>query len=384
MYLFINSLLASLLFCLLMMVVCAFCSLVLYVAVTQPLRRRDRARFFIDFLETLIDQGSSLEQGILTAAEQRDRVMGVKFFMVAAHIENGCRLSEALQRVSGFLPPSVNAMLAAGEKLGDLRKVFPAAREVLRAAPDHARSNLHYVMGVVTVFALFAVMNISLLITFVVPKFKDVFAGMGIPYWPVTAWVLRHASQMVVFEILIALLMLFLAAVYVGGPRFIKWFQFVSFPLVDWLACHVPWKHKKLVRTFSAMLAVLLDGGVPEPEAVRLAGEATSNEICRRRARRVCVALQSGTNLATAVKVFDPPGELPWRIQNAGQSRRGFLATLAGWHESLDIKALYQENLATHLFTSALILLNGVIVGLLAIGMFGMLILLLKHTIDNT
>jgi type II secretory pathway component PulF len=41
---------------------------------------------------------------------------------------------------------------------------------------------------------------------------------------------------------------------------------------------------KKLQRTFSAMLAVLLDGGVPEAEAVRLAGDCTANEICRRRA----------------------------------------------------------------------------------------------------
>ena len=84
------------------------------------------------------------------------------------------------------------------------------------------------------------------------------------------------------------------AVIYIGGPGFVRWFQFRSVPVVDWIAWRVPWKQKKLQRTFSAMLAVLLDGGVPEAEAVRLAGDSTANEICRRRARRVIAALEKG------------------------------------------------------------------------------------------
>ena len=132
------------------------------------------------------------------------------------------------------------------------------------------------------------------------------------------------------------------------------------------------------------MLAVLLDGGVPEAEAVRLAGESTANEICRRRAARVIAALQDGAKLDDAVRAFDDTGEFHWRLTNAVHARGGFLRALRGWHEVLDAKAFQQEETATHALTSGLVILNGVVVGLIAIGMFGMLVMILKHTLANT
>ena len=138
------------------------------------------------------------------------------------------------------------------------------------------------------------------------------------------------------------------AAIYIGGPGFVRCFQFRSVPVVDWIAWRVPWKQKKFQRTFSAMLAVLLDGGVPEPEAVRLAGDSTANEICRRRSRVVLAALAKGVKLDDAVRGFDDSGEFHWRLRNATHARGGFLNALRGWHESLDARAFQQEEAATH------------------------------------
>ena len=138
------------------------------------------------------------------------------------------------------------------------------------------------------------------------------------------------------------------AVIYIGGPGFVRWFQFRSVPVVDWIAWRVPWKRKKLLRAFSAMLAVLLDGGVPEAEAVRLAGDCTANEICRRRAQRVIAALEKGVKLDEAVRAFDDTGEFHWRLTNATHAHGGFLAALRGWHEALDAKAFQQEETATH------------------------------------
>jgi type II secretory pathway component PulF len=147
---------------------------------------------------------------------------------------------------------------------------------------------------------------------------------------------------------------------------------------VDWIAWHIPWKHKKLLRAFSAMLAVLLDGGVPEAEAVRLAGESTANEICRRRAQHVIAAMEKGVKLDDAVRTFDDTGEFHWRLANATHARGGFMSALRGWHAALDAKAFQQEETATHALTSGLVILNGVVVALIAISMFGMLVMILK------
>jgi type II secretory pathway component PulF len=357
---------------------------VVHYLLSMPMHRRDRARFFLDFVETGIDRGQSIEQAILSAAENRDRVMGVRFYMLAAHIEDGARLGEALKKVPAFLPPQVNAMLRAGEKLGDLKKVMPACREVLRVAPDTVRNTTHYMVAILLLFAPICVWMITMLMLFVVPKFQDMAAGMRMTPWPVSRFVFSIGPELVGFEIVVFLILMGVATLYIGGPSFVRWFQFRSVPVVDWIAWQVPWKRKKLLRAFSAMLAVLLDGGVPEAEAVRLAGESTANEICRRRVRRVISALEQGKKLDDAVRAFDDTGEFHWRLANAIHSRSGFLDALRGWHAALDAKAFQQEETATHMMTSGMVVLNGVVVGLIAVGMFGMLVMILKATLEAT
>jgi len=350
------------------------------------MRRRDRALFFLDLLETVVDRGQPIEQAILSAAANEDPAIGVRFFMMAAYIEDGARLGEALEKVPSFLPPQVNAMILAGEKLGDVKKILPACREVLRVAPDTVRTTMYYMVAILLLFAPIAIWLISLLSMFVIPKFKDVAGGMGFQLGPLTRFVFMLDDHYILigFEAVLFVALMIVAAVYLGGPGLVRWFQFRSVPVVDWIAWHIPWKQKKLLRAFSAMLAVLLDGGVPEPEAVRLAGESTANEICRRRARRVITALQNGAKLEDAVRTFDNSGEFHWRLANATHARGGFLRALRGWHEALDAKAFQQEETATHALTSGLVILNGVVVGLIAVGTFGMLVMILKGVLAAT
>lgn len=359
-------------------------SFLLHFLLSMPMQRRDRARFFLDLLETALERGQPVEQAILSAAESRDRVMGVRFYMLAAHIENGARLGEALEKVPTFLPPQVNAMLRAGEQFGDLKKVLPACREVLRIAPDTVRCTTHYMVTILLLFAPIAIWLISMLMIFVVPKFKEVAAGMGLHVWPLAQFVFSITPQIILFETILFILLAGLAILYIGGPGMVRWFQFRQLPVVDLIAWTVPWKRKKLLRVFSAMLAVLLDGGVPEAEAVRLAGESTANEICRRRAGRVIVAIETGTKLDDAMRAFDDNGEFHWRLTNAVHARGGFLDALRGWHEALDAKAFQQEETATHAMTSGLVLLNGLVVALVATAMFGILVAVLKGVLDQT
>ena len=359
-------------------------SLVLDVLLSLPMRRRDRARFFLDLLETVLQRGQPVEPAILSAAENPDRSIGMGFFMVAAHIENGARLGEALARVPAFLPPQVSEMIRSGEKLGDLKKVLPACREVLRVPADAVRTTMHYVVAILLLAAPIVIGLIFILLTFVVPKFKEVAAGMGIPVWPVALFVFQHAPAMQWLEAALFCSLAGFVVFYIGGPGLLRRFRFRSVPVVDWIAWRLPWNQKKLLRGFSAMLAVLLDGGMPEAEAVRLAGESTVNEICRQRAQRVVAALAQGARLDEAIRAFDDTGEFRWRLANAAQARGGFLNALRGWHAALDARAFQQEEAAAHIFTSGLILFNGLVVGSVAVGMFGLLVMLLKATIAAT
>jgi type II secretory pathway component PulF len=351
---------------------------------TLPMRRAERARLFLDLLESALDRGHSVEEMILSLAQSRDQTVGIHFHFLAAHIENGLRFTEALRITPRFLPPQVSAMLLAGAQLGDLKKTLPACREILRDRPKSVRSAMHYLILVLLVFSPAFILILFMTNAFVVPKFRAVAAGMGIRLWPESLWVFGNTGILLALETLVSLLIMLALLVYIGGPHFIQWFKFRLFPIVDWITWRLPWKQKRLLCTFSAMLAVLLDGGVPEAEAVHLAGACTDNEICRRRVVRVVVALEAGEKLATAVRGFDDSGEFQWRLANAAHARGGFLNALRGWHEALEAKAFQQEESTAHFITSGVVIFNGVLVALIATAMFGILVAVLNGMLRIT
>jgi type II secretory pathway component PulF len=346
---------------------------------TLPMRRAERARLFLDLIENALKCGQSIEEMILSIAQSRDQAVGVRFHLLAAYIESGLHFIAALEKVPRFLPPQITAMFHAGDKLGDLKKVLPACREILRDRPVAVRSAMHYMILVVLLFSPVFIFVVIITMVFVVPRFREVAAGMGVRLWPETLFVFRHTGWLMGFEILIFLMLALITLIYISGAQFVRWFQFRGFPIVDWLAWRVPWKQKRLQRTFSAMLAVLLDGGVPEAEAVRLAGDCTANEICRHRAQRVIAALERGSKLDEAVRAFDDSGEFHWRLTNATHARGGFLNALRGWHEALDAKAFQQEEATAHVITSGIVILNGLLVALIATAMFGILMAVLNR-----
>jgi type II secretory pathway component PulF len=354
----------------------------IHYLVSLPMRRAERARLFLRLLESALKRGQPVEEMIVSIAQSRDRTLGARFHLLAAHIESGLRFGAALEKVPRFLPSQIHAMFRAGEKLGDLGRVLPACREILRDHPSTVRSAMHYMILVVFIFSPGFVFVTMITMVFVVPRFKEVAAGMDAKLWPLSLFVFNNSYALVAIEMLIFILLVFTVLLHIGGPRFAHWFQFRGFPFVDWIAWKVAWKRKRLQRTFSAMLTVLLDGGVPEAEAVRLAGDCTCNEICRCRAQHVIAAMVQGTKLDDAVRAFDNSGEFRWRLANAKHGRGGFLSALRGWHESLDAKAFQQEEATAHFLTSGLVILNGLLVALVVTAMFGVLIAALKAALE--
>ncbi len=349
---------------------------------TLPMRRTERARLFLDLLEGALDRGQSVEEMILSVAQSQDRTVGVRFYFLAAYVEGGLRFAAALEKVPGFLPPQISAMLAAGDKLGDYKKVLlKLCREILRDRPVAVRSAVHYLILVVLVFSPAFIVVVMLTTVFVIPKFKEVASGIGVRWGPEQLFVFGNTGWLIGLEVIVSVLLAVAVLVYIGGPQFTRSFKFSQMPVLDWLAWRVPWKQKRLLRTFSAMLSVLLDGGVPEAEAVSLAGACTANEISRRRAQQVIAALQGGVKLDDAVRSFDDSGEFHWRLTNATHARGGFLNALRGWHEALDAKAFQQEEASAHLITSSVVIFNGALVALIATAMFGILVMVLNRMV---
>lgn len=348
----------------------------IYVLLTLPMRRNERARIFLDLLELGLNDGRTPEQAITDAASSRDRSPGARFYMVAAHLHGGARLSDALQRVPRLLPPQMRAMLKAGERIGDARKVLPACRKLLGDGVSQVRGALNYLLVLMFVITPGMITVPIMLMVLVIPKFKEVFAGlaMGAPFPPVTTFVLDHSRQIVWAQLAVIVFIWLLMVAYVGGPRIQGWIRRVLPGVPDWVLFRLAWRRRRMQRDFSAMLAVLLDAGVPEPEAVALAADSTANALVRHRAAKVISRLNSGVPLPDALQVMDDSGELHWRLSNALHRGAGFLRALAGWHDALDAKAFQSEQAAAQITTSLLVLFNGLVVAAFVIGLFAALV----------
>jgi type II secretory pathway component PulF len=353
---------------------------VFYFLLTLPLRRGERARLFLDLLEQGLRQGRTTEAAIIGAASSRDASLGARFHLLAAYLEEGRRLSEALKEVPRLLPTQIVAMLQAGERIGDVAKVLPACREFLKDGLSRVRAALNYAI-LVAVFVTPAYIVMPLVLhELVLPRLQEVFAGLLEGQWMPAFSRFVFAENGLMTAVQVAVFLLFWVAVlfYVSSPRLYGWVHRLAPRLSDWVLCRLPWRWKQLQRDFSAMLAVLLDAEVPEAEAVTLAAQTTTNAVLQRRAARACERLRAGEKLPAALRELDDAGELRWRLANALHRGGGFLRALTGWHEALAAKAFQLEQTNAQMVTTLLVLFSGALVASLVIAVFLVLIHLIN------
>lgn len=354
-----------------------------YFLLTLPLRRNERARLFLDVLELGLRDGRSPESAMIEAAQSRDRALGGQFQSLAGYLHSGTRLAVALERVPRLIPAQVRAMLAAGERVGDIAKVLPACRQLLRDAVSQVRGAMNYLI-LLTLCMTPVMFFVPLVLRYkIVPQYLMVFEGV-VPNVPLPAFsriVLLQSGYFAMVQWAVILGLWLVALGYVGGPYLVGAARHFLPGVTDGLLYRVPWRRKRLQRDFSTMLSVLLDAEVPEVDAVRLAAESTHNTSIRRRAEQVCDRLKDGVKLPDALRSMDDSGELHWRLANALRGRGGFLRALTGWHEALDARAFQLEQAAAQFTTTGLVLLNGAMVAAIVIAVFLLLIHILNDAV---
>jgi len=356
---------------------------VFYFLLTLPMRRNERARLFLDLLELGLKEGRTPESAVAGPAGSHDRSLGVRFHLLAAHLEQGVRLSQALDQTPRLLPPQIRTMLKAGERIGDVTKVLPACRQFLKDGVSHVRGALNYLLLLALTLTPAMIIVPVIVRVKILPKFEEIFAGMaaeaGLPAF--TRFVFAGNGISTVIQVAVLGCFWLIVFAYVEGPPHRGWFRRWLPGLTDRVSCHLPWRRERMQRDFSTMLAVLLDAEVPEAEAVGLAAEATGNLAMRHRATRTRALLQEGVKLPEAIGAMDDSKELRWRLSNALRSGRGFLRALTGWHEALDARAFQSEQAAAQITTTALVLFNGVIVASIVIAVFLALIQLINEAV---
>jgi len=355
----------------------------IYFLITLPMRRAERARMFLELLALGLKEGRSPEAAITDVASSRDPSLGARFHLLGAYLAQGLPLNQALAKVPRLVPPQIRAMLNTGERIGDVAKVLPACRALLKDSISQVRGALNYAILLTFAVTPFAIIVPVVLKIKVLPSFNAIFENMfgGARFPAFTRFVLTENSWFVAIQVFMLCLVWALTVAYLGGPRLHAWIERVFPKAADFVLRVFPWRRKRLQRDFSAILALLLEAGIPEREAVSLSADSTANTVVKGRAEKVAALLDQGVNLPEAMRAMDDCGEFRWRVNNALRSRGGLVRALAGWHDALEAKAFQLEQSAAQISTALLVLLNGLIVGCIVIGLFLALIQLINRAV---
>ena len=367
---FINALFALTFWIICWLVPAMILLLLLDKTVGKRLRRQETSGLFLDLLDTILECGAPIEETLISIIEKRELAPSSVFKQLATKLRSGQRLGDALAELPGLLPIKVVAMLRAGERIGDLRKVLPACRRLSGDKRSQTRSDVqsfgwYGIASIVVSIWMYVFLSIIIL-----PKFFEIMYGMTGELPLGLALLREHGKTLVCAQLLVLLGVIATLLIHGEGHFMRNWFG----PIVDWCASRTPWKRRRMQRDFCTMLATLLDARVPESDAVKLAADCAANRAFSRRAEIVIANLRGGQRLTDAVQALDDSGEFRWRLTNAVHAKDGFLRALNGWCESLDAKAFQQEQAAALTLTSALVVLNGIFVGLIVVTTFGSLI----------
>src|SRR5271154_7007449 len=224
---------------------------------------------------TLIKAGLPILTSLdLLIKRQRDKSLLQLLENVRERVKGGELLSDAFAAQQVF-PKMYTTTLLAGEKSGNMEEVlgrYIAYQRMVQTFRKKLAVSLVYpvlLISVVTVMLIF-------LITYVVPKFADLFSALDAQLPAVTVFMLaiglnaQKYAWIVVIVLGVAAALLFRWKHSDSGAQAIDKFM-LSLPLIGEI------RLKYQVANFSRILATLLQGGLPLVPAMETAGASMSS-----------------------------------------------------------------------------------------------------------
>jgi type IV pilus assembly protein PilC len=314
---------------------------------------------------TLIKAGlpilTSLE---LLIKRQRDAYLRTLLENVRDRVKSGESLSEAFA-AHGAFPKLYTTTLMAGEKSGNMEEVLSRYIAFQRLALTF-RKKLAVSLVYPTLLVVVVTCMVTFLITYVVPKFAELFNSLNATLPAITVFMLNvglHAQKY--GPIALVILLLLAAGLWRwkrtdrGAQRIDRAISFL--PLLG----EIRMKHQ--VATFSRMLSVLLQGGLPLVPAMETAGASMSSRRVLDAVIEASHRVREGQGLAKSLRDQEVFPDMALEMIEVGEST-GALPTMLN-----SVAEFYEEDVQTAL-AAAMSLIEPIILIVMAVFVGGVLI----------
>lgn len=324
---------------------------------------------FTHEMSTLLAAGLPLDRSLSILADLSENPeMKAVVADVLQSVQRGKSLAESLgQHPKVFAPLYVN-MVRAGEVGGILDNVLARLRDYLESA-DELRAEVRSALIYPVILTLVAIGSVTILLTYVLPKFATIFSQAGQALPTSTRILLGLSDAMRGYW----WLMLIVLAAGVAG--FVHWTRTEAGRLRwDGLKLRMvllgDLLRKLSVARFARTLGTLLRSGVPMLQALDIVREVTGNVVLSRAIDQVKAGVRGGSGVSqplTQTGVFPP---LALQMISVGEETGKLDEMLVQVADYFDKEVRAQVKRLTSLLEPVLLLVGGVVVAFVVLSMF--------------
>lgn len=346
-------------------------NVVLREAFSLGARRKIKLAAFVVFnqqLVTLVKAGLPILQALdLLIKQQKDEFFQGVLRDVRERVKAGELLSEAFENQQVF-PKIYTTTLLAGEKSGNLEEVLSRYVHFQRLALSFRKklmASLIYPALLVVGIALM----LTFLITFVVPRFADLYSQLGAELPTITQFMLDFglaAQKYFLVGLVVAVVVIFALWRWLRSGAGSAQFDRVrlALPLLGniWL--------KYQVSMFTRMMSTLLTGGLPLVTALETAGISIQSRSVADAITAAAKAVREGRPLARSLTETGKFPPLSVEMIEVGESTGALpqmLSSVADFYEE-DVETALAAALS--LIEPAILIVMAIVVGLVLISLY--------------
>ncbi|MDH7482574.1 MAG: type II secretion system F family protein [Armatimonadota bacterium] len=319
---------------------------------------------------TMIDAGVSLVRCLSVLAEQTQSPKLRRIIAdIEAQVQGGETLSKAMSKYPNVFSNLFIGLVRAGEVGGALEESLQRLSTFLEKDLE-LRRKVKSAMTYPTIVVIVALIIVIGLVTFVLPKFMDLFKDLGVKEMPFTTLILMNFSHFLTTKWYIMLGCLI--AFFVAFRLFVK--TRVGRRIYDRIKLKAPvfgkLNHKICLSRFSRTLATLLISGVPILQAMETVAGTVANEIIGDAILEARSRIREGDRIGEPLqksKMFPPMVVQMISIGEESGALDQMLGKIADFYEN-EVDAALQSLTAS--IEPVMIVFLGGAVGFIVISMF--------------
>jgi type IV pilus assembly protein PilC len=318
---------------------------------------------------TMIDAGLPLVQCLEILSSQQENTTFKKVLAgVKNSVEGGSTFADALRQHPKVFDDLFCNLVHAGETGGILDTILRRLSQFMEKS-EALKRKVKGAMVYPIVVLFIAVGVVGILLVFVIPVFKEMFAGAGqaLPGPTLLVLAMSEFSQAYFLHIIVIIVLLVIAA-----RRFYAWPR--GRFIVDNLALKAPvvgtLTQKVAVARFCATLGTMISSGVPILDALEITAKTAGNVVLERAIMNTRSAISEGRTIAEPLMETGVFPGMVVRMIAVGEATGALDAMLAKIAEFYDEEVDAAVEALTQLMEPVMIVFLGGVCGGMVIAMY--------------